>query len=232
MRHSINHALKNGLTWLKALKRSDFISFYAGTVTAVLVGGMVMAFAPVRTHFDEIDVERINIVEPDGTLRTVISNKSLFPGTYKHGVEHPREDRPTGGMIFLDDEGSEIGGLVYGGSRAADGTIESHGHMSFDQYNATQVFAVSSWEEGGERGSRLYFSDWRERDGENGRTRLVLGKGTDRSVGMRIKDSDGRDRIIIRVTPDNKPELLFLDDAGKVTNRVPAVAASAPTAGG
>lgn len=212
---------------LRRLSRRHALGIYAGTVTALLVGGMISAAAPARTHFDEIDAERVNIVEPDGTLRTVIANKARFPGTYIRGVEHPREDRPTGGMIFLDDEGSEIGGLIYGGRRTEDGDIQSHGHMSFDQYNATQVFAVSAWEEDGERGSRLYFSDWRDREGEQGQTRLVLGKTPDRSVGMRIMDSGGHDRILMRVTADNRPELVFLDEAGNVTSRFPTTAGEA-----
>jgi hypothetical protein len=32
-------------------------------------------------HFDEITAGRINIVEPDGAKRMVISNKAQFPGT-------------------------------------------------------------------------------------------------------------------------------------------------------
>ncbi len=134
------------------LKRSIqlVLTAYAAAVTLVAVGASAYATSSPRSAtFDTISVRRINVVEADGTLRTVISNRADFPGTYIHGVEHPREDRPTAGMIFLDDEGSEIGGMVYGGSRAPDGTTESHGHMSFDQYNATQVFAVSSWEEAG-----------------------------------------------------------------------------------
>ncbi|MFZ0637627.1 MAG: hypothetical protein WA755_16540 [Candidatus Acidiferrales bacterium] len=40
---------------------------------AVLAG---FAAQNSRTKFGEIDVERINIVEPDGSLRMVISNMS------------------------------------------------------------------------------------------------------------------------------------------------------------
>jgi hypothetical protein len=206
------------------LKRSiQLVLFaYAATVTLVAVGASAYATSrPRSAAFDTISVRRINVVEADGTLRTVISNRADFPRTYIHGVEHPREDRPTAGMIFLDDEGSEIGGMVYGGSRAPDGTTESHGHMSFDQYNATQVFAVSSWEEAGERGSRLYFSDWRDRPGETGQTRIVLGKTPNRNVGLTINDSQGRPRIRIRVLANDQPEIAMLDENGRETARLP-----------
>ncbi|MEZ5994680.1 MAG: hypothetical protein R3C25_02910 [Hyphomonadaceae bacterium] len=196
---------------------------YAAAVTLVAVGASAYATSrPRNAAFDTISVRRINVVEADGTLRTVISNRANFPGTYIRGVEHPREDRPTAGMIFLDDEGSEIGGVVYGGARVIDGATESHGHMSFDQYNATQVFAVSSWEEAGERGSRLYFSDWRDRPGETGQTRLVLGRTPNRNVGLTVNDSQGRPRIRIRVLANDQPEIVMLDENGQETARLPA----------
>ena len=79
------------------------------SVFVLLVSGFV---GRNRTNFDEITVQRINIVEPGGTLRTIISSKAAAPGVYVKGKEEPREDPPTAGMIFLNDEGSEIGGLM------------------------------------------------------------------------------------------------------------------------
>src|SRR5205085_8351941 len=141
--------------------------------------------------------ERINIREPDGTLHTVISSKARFPGTYIKNVEHPRDDRETAGMIFLNDEGSEVGGMVYGGYKDAKGNVESHGHLSFDQYGATQVFSIDAFEENEVRSSRLKIFDWRDKPGQATAARLVLGKTTDRAVGLSIMDSKGRDRIVV-----------------------------------
>lgn len=53
-------------------------------------------------------------------------------------------------------------------------------------------------------------------------TRIVLGRSDDRSVGLRLKDVQGRDRIVIRVQPDGSPVLQFLDEQGKVTMQLPA----------
>lgn len=44
-----------------------------------------------RTTFDEIDVHRINIFEPDGTLRNVLLDKSRFPGIILKGKEYTEE---------------------------------------------------------------------------------------------------------------------------------------------
>jgi hypothetical protein len=54
--------------------------------------------------------------------------------------------------------------------------------------------------------------------------RMNLGRAGDQSVGLRLKDSDGRDRIILQVAPDGSPELRFLDAAGKVVNQLPPAA--------
>jgi hypothetical protein len=93
----------------------------------------------------ELDVKRINLLEPDGTLRLVISNRANFPGLIVKGKEYPH-DRQTAGMLFFDDEGTENGGLIFGGSKDKDGKVESWGHLSFDQYQGDQIMVL----EGGE----------------------------------------------------------------------------------
>ena len=67
----------------------------------------------MKAHFDEITVGRINIAEPDGTKRLIISNKAQFPGAFEQGKEIARPDRASfAGMLFLDEEGNENGGLI------------------------------------------------------------------------------------------------------------------------
>lgn len=61
--------------------------------------------------FDEINVHRINVLEPNGTLRMVISDHAKLPGIIVRGKEQPFS-RPQAGMIFYNDEGSENGGLI------------------------------------------------------------------------------------------------------------------------
>jgi len=61
-----------------------FLKRYAIGSTTLIVLMAITAFVrqPQKQKFGEIDVERINIVEPDGKLRLVISNRpSLKPGT-------------------------------------------------------------------------------------------------------------------------------------------------------
>src|ERR1700748_2738418 len=57
--------------------------------------------------FDQITVHRINIVEPDGTPRLIISDKAKFPGGFYKGKEFTRKERQAAGMLFNNDEGTE-----------------------------------------------------------------------------------------------------------------------------
>src|SRR5262245_13208431 len=68
-----------------------FLVVYSFVLTGMLAVTVFTAPAPKKTSFDEIDVHRINVLEPDGTLRMVISNHARFPGIIVHGKEKPFE---------------------------------------------------------------------------------------------------------------------------------------------
>jgi len=125
----------------KLFSNPRFLAIYSAVVTLafaiVVLGGFTASRQ--KQSFDEITVHRINVVEPDGTLRMVISNKTDFPGIIIKGKETPHPGRKTAGMLFFNDEGTENGGLIFGGSKDAAGKVESYGHLSFDQYEQDQV---------------------------------------------------------------------------------------------
>jgi hypothetical protein len=47
-------------------------------------------------------------------------------------------------MLFMSDEGTEQGGLIWGAEQLPHGTIEKHGHLSLDQYEENQIFALDA----------------------------------------------------------------------------------------
>ena len=96
------------------------------------------------TSFEEITVQRINVIEPDGTLRLVVSNKAKSPGIYVKGREYQPGLHDTAGLIFLNDEGTENGGLIFSGSKDASGNNSSSGHLSFDRYEQDQVLSIDA----------------------------------------------------------------------------------------
>jgi hypothetical protein len=153
------------------------------------------------------------------------------PGTIVKGKEYPREDRRTAGVLFFDDEGTEDGGLIFGGMKDKNGKVESWGHLSFDQYNQDQVFSIDAGEEDGRRKSGIAISDrgdypitdaleallriqklpkdqqeaeWKRFAAAHlgDRQRAYLGRVGDRSVGLRLMDQEGHDRLRLRVNPD------------------------------
>src|ERR1044071_5946611 len=89
-----------------------FLRAYSALMT-VLVGAVaITAFRQTaqKGRFTEIDVERINIVEPDGKLRMVISNRPRSIGPIYQGKPFGYAGGTRPGIIFFNDEGSENGG--------------------------------------------------------------------------------------------------------------------------
>lgn len=203
------------------------------------------AKASPRASFEEIDVQRINLREADGTLRMIISNNSHSPGIYIRNVERPHPSGNRGaGIIFLNDEGTENGGLTFSGRTLPDGRRVGGGHLSFDQYEQDQVIQMTQSESGGRRWAAMVVNDrpdapldfdlaqrissmpeGAERvaalqrvqaDGTFGRQRLWIGKTRDRESAVLLSDAMGRPRLRIRVTPEGASAIDFLDENGAV----------------
>jgi hypothetical protein len=132
-------------------------------VTSVVWGVLTLtsfAKAGQRARFEEIDVERINVVEKDGRLRLVISNeaRSLPPlDNGKPFLTAMAGTRP--GLLFYNDEVTEAGGLVFDGARRADGRTSAYGHLSFDQYDQNQVVFLQYRDNNGLRRAGLTVTD-------------------------------------------------------------------------
>ena len=97
-------------------------------------------------RFGEIDVERINIVSPTGKMVMAISNKERIAApvvggkTYPLAVSDGRESMA--GMIFFNQDGDEMGGLLFNSWKMPNGKIAGIGHLSFDRLSANQVVAL------------------------------------------------------------------------------------------
>jgi hypothetical protein len=231
-----------------------FLVVYSGVVTLAFAGTVVFAAVELRHRDDPgiLTVRRINIVEPDGTVRLTISNRADFPGVWARGKESPRPDRrDAAGMLFVSEEGSEQGGLIWGANQSSTDGIQNHSHLSFDQYEENQVFAVDAGQEGNDKFSRITIADQGDYPIETKRNeeariaalpadqqdaawkqffathrhdikRLVLGRNEDGSSGLSLRDGNGKVRIALAVQADGRAALQFLDDAGKVVNEVTA----------
>lgn len=126
---------------------------YAIVITLLLGTISVAAFrqSSQNQRFTEIDVERINVVEKNGNLRMVISNRERSIGPIYKGKPfgYPGGTRP--GIIFFNDEGTENGGLTFTGQRNPDGTYRASSGFSFDQFNQDQVLYLQYSDDNGRR---------------------------------------------------------------------------------
>ncbi|HEX9727922.1 MAG TPA: hypothetical protein VGA37_05420 [Gemmatimonadales bacterium] len=227
-----------------------FLKAYA--VGTTIVAGVLIAsafgFQDRNPRFDEIDVERVNIVERDGTLRMVISNQERqHPGIVNGKVIPRRGPRPPG-MLFFNHLGDEMGGLIFG-ENGGDGHF---GSLTFDKVRNDQTIGLRHLE--GDNGAySAGLEVWQQpnlpadvvqaryeaaqglpdeaarraavqamRDnGELTTQRLFLGKLRDNAALLQMSDLSGKPRIRIVVTADGTATLEFLDASGQVVYALP-----------
>jgi hypothetical protein len=110
----------------------QLLRLYAAVSTALLVVLLVAAFSNGRSQdvFDEITVKRINVLDSAGRTRVILAGS--FP---------PRR-ADLGGLLFINEDGHEAGGLVYTGTRDEDGQIQAGAILTFDQYRNDQIVAL------------------------------------------------------------------------------------------
>src|SRR5678816_1210827 len=138
-----------------------FLKRYAIGSTTLIVLMAIPAFVrqPQKQKFTEIDVERLNIVEPDGKLRMVIANRPRSIGPIYKGKPFGYEGGRRPGIIFFNDEGTENGGLTFEGKRQPDGTFRAQSGFSFDQFNQDQVLYFQYNDNNGRRNMGLTIAD-------------------------------------------------------------------------
>jgi hypothetical protein len=136
---------------------------YGSTTLIVLMAASAFVRQPQKQKFGEIDVERINIVEPDGKLRLVISNRPRSIGPVYKGKPFGYAGGSRPGIIFFNDEGTENGGLTLRGARGPDGRYQATTHMSFDQFDQDQIVVLNYSDDNGNRQAGLTFSDRTDR---------------------------------------------------------------------
>jgi len=219
------------------------------SIALVVVATAAFRQASAPQKFDQITVQRIDVVDANGTLRMVISNKDrMHPGVMDgKTIDRPR---PVAGMLFFNDEGDEVGGLTYTG-REANGTRQANAGLMFDQLKQDQTVGISYGEGNGRRtagftvwdraDTRLSdlieqlntankIQDAAKRDAEiakirasapPGPRRVFVGKNADRAATVSLADTNGKPRLTLTVDPAGNPRIEFLDEQGKIVARLP-----------
>lgn len=132
---------------IRALK----IYVLALTVLNIFILFTALKYKIQPTHFEEIDAERINIVGTNGKPVMALSNKRLIPGPAMNGKVYPKEYADGrelfSGIIFFNEQGDEVGGLIYNGFKKDSGYYAME-HLSFDQWKQNQVVAMQYLDNG------------------------------------------------------------------------------------
>lgn len=219
------------------------VAILALLLIAAIITGTVL-LRNNNNRFTEITAGRINIVEPDGTLRMVISNQESQHSGAMNGKVMPKRERPAG-MIFFNNEGDECGGLVYDGNKKEAGMV-----YSIDQYKNDQIMQLQ-YQQDDDKGllKRSYgFKLWDRSDeyplqrqwdyldslgkrkdtaafnaglrkyqaaGGLGTERLFLGRTQNGETGLFLRDDKGVPRLRIFIDKNNQPVMQTLNDKGE-----------------
>jgi hypothetical protein len=220
-------------------RRLRWLTIYAGVLTlAVIAGAVFAATRPPQTRFGHIVVERVDVVEPGGMKRMVLTSAGRFP------VDHRRD---VAGMLFFNSDGIENGGLMINGG-LTNGEVQHGVQLSMDRYHQYQTVMMRHSEGGGAYASGLYVQDrpttpmplyiaqyvsvlampeGPARDEvmagfrRAAAPRVMVGRDRDESAQVRLADDHGRVRARLRVTKEGDARLEFLDEAGAVAASYP-----------
>jgi hypothetical protein len=227
-----------------------FIHAYVVVSMLVFVVVAVSAFRqpPALQKLGELSAERINIVDADGTLRLVISNKDrMHPGVI--GGKVIQRSRPVAGLLFFNDHGDEAGGLTVTG-REQNGIRAASAGIMFDQLGQDQTIGFDYSENNGRRTAAFKVWDRPEAplselvdklnaanaienrtereaalaqiraNAPKAAQRVFVGKSGDRVASVVLADAQGRNRLALKVDPEGSASIEFLDAEGKVVQKI------------
>ena len=227
------------------------LQLYAATTLVVAAFLSITAFTQSTSpqRIDELTVQRLNVVDANGTLRFVLSNKDRMHPGVMDGVTINRP-RPVAGMLFFNDEGDEVGGLTYSGTD--DNGRRANAGLMFDQLKQDQTIGISYSEGNGQRTAGLQVWDRSDQQplsdlikglnaanalpegtsrdeavkavrakAQPGPRRVFVGKNADKASTVSLADANGKPRLVMTVGADGNASIEFLDADGKVMQRLP-----------
>ncbi len=211
-------------------------------------GGLASA-ATVPTPV--LDVQRINVREPDGTIRLVLSNDALAPGPIvdaESGKESDRKGGNSAGLVFYNSEGAENGALYIDDDSVG---------LSLDRWQQDQTVVLGYGEEenGYFSGLLLYERpDHPHKDtldrvealrgkpqdeanakmremqaaGEFGTYRAMVAKDESGAAVVELADRNQKPRIRLVVDAAGEPSMTFHDEDGGITYALPPKSSESP----
>jgi hypothetical protein len=207
-----------------------------------------------RTRFEVIDVERMNIVEKDGRVRLVLSNKARFPGLMVRGetIPYPRD---VAGIVFINEDGTEYGTLTTQ-IRRASGDFGAYSGLRFGAFGQGQGVGMLYDDDNGQREAGVFITDaptaaaprllergravqqmaegpakaraMAELRRAEGARRVTVARMKDQSAAVELSDPQGKPRLRLVVDRGGAPRVDFLDATGRVTRTLSGSTETSP----
>lgn len=218
---------------LDALRRSvRRLELAVGVLGVALVTALAWIVSGGPPPPDVLAVERLEIVEPDGSLAFVLANSQRpAPATLDgqvllDGQEEERRGIPS--MIFFDGRGDEVGGLLTGVRTTEEGWSATR-HLSLDGYGQDQTVVLAHYQDPGGSTAGLYVNDrpgevslldaMRELGLEPGPTRSQMQAAIagipDTERPTRLRELFGVSRLFLGSTRSRDASLVLRDGEGR-----------------
>ncbi len=194
-------------------------------------GTTVWLLARTPTIPSVIAVERLEILEPDGTPALVVANSqrpavaTLDGQVVMEGQEGERMGVPS--IIFFDGKGDEVGGLLFGVRETSNG-YSAVRHLSLDGYKQDQTVVLAHYQDPGGSRSGLTISDRPDHSIFDAQVALGLDPGASRdeltaAIGaispelrrMRLRELFGTTRASFGTGRDGGASVVLMDGEGR-----------------
>jgi hypothetical protein len=171
--------------------------------------------------FDEITVQRLNVVDPAGKVQLVLSNADRMPDAIVKGKEYKRIVKPAG-MLFFDPRGDECGGIGVAENKESGRAI-----VALDYAMAEAIwFGKFESKDGKSYSAQFAIRDRASLDVSpdeaysKANDRIIL-SNVDRNSRLVLADAEGKDRIVMSVNAAGEAKFQILDKQGKVVFAAP-----------
>ena len=182
------------------LRRQMTLLWAAIAVLALGLSGTVIRIATTTaSSTDVLTVERLEIVEPDGSPALILANSqrpavaTVDGHVLMEGQEEERRGVPS--IIFFDGKGDEVGGMLFG-VRETPGGYFAVRHLSLDANDQDQTVVLAHYQDPEGSTSGLMISDRPAHSLLDSLARLGLSAGASREqlrAAMEQLPEDGRE---------------------------------------
>lgn len=211
---------------------------------ALVLGGTLVAAVRGPAPVEVLRAERLEIVEPDGSLAFVLTNSALPQVATIDGVPilaGQAEERRMPHFIFFDGQGDEVGGMTFSNRTTPAGGVATR-HLSLDGYKQDQTVVLHHYQDARGTAAGLSVSDRPRTTLPEALAGLGLELGTDRAAlnaaimaipeeerGARLRELfGGANRVFVGSSRDGAATLLLSDATGRPRIHLGVPAEGAP----